>query len=90
MANLYLCPSIFLDDYFEKLGFKSLAKKYAGRGITLKKTLSDKRYRQIFASTDFEANLDNIINSDWFTDEVIDIVDIVVNEDGTVETTESL
>ena len=90
MANLYLCPSIFLDDYFEKLGFKSLAKKYAGRGITLKKTLSDKRYRRIFASPDFEANLDNIINADWFIDEVNDIVDIVVNEDGTVETTESL
>ena len=90
MRNLYLCPSIFLDNYLEKLGFKRLSKKYAGKGITLKKTLSDKRYRRIFASPDFEANLDNIINSDWFTDEVIDIVDIVVNEDGTVETTLSL
>ena len=44
----------------------------------------------MFASPDFEANLDNIINSDWFTDEVINIVDIVVNEDGTVGTTLSL
>ena len=90
MANLYLCPSIFLDDYFEKLGFKSLAQKYAGKGITLKKTLSDKRYRQIFASTDFEANLDSIITSDWFTDEANDEVDIVVSPDGTVGTTLSL
>ena len=90
MGNLYLCPSIFLDDYFEKLGFKNLAKKYAGKGITLKKTLSDKRYQKIFASTNFEANLDNIITADWFTDEVADIVDIVVNENGTVETTLSL
>ena len=90
MKNSYLCRILFLDNYLEKLGFKRLSKKYAGKGITLKKTLSDKRYRRIFASPDFEANLDNIVNAKWFTDEVNDIVDIVVNEDGTVETTESL
>ena len=84
MENLYLCPILYLDQYLEVIGLKRLAKKYAGRGITLKKTLSDTRYRRIFASPDFEAKLDSIIDAEDFTAEVNDACDLLIYADGKI------
>lgn len=84
MENIYLCPSLYLHQYMKELGFERLSKKYAGRGITLKKTLSDTRYRRIFASPDFEAKLDSIIDAEDFTDEVNDACDLLIYADGKI------
>ena len=63
---------------------ETVGKKYARRGITLKKTLSDTRYRRIFASSDFEAKLDTIIDAEDFTDEVNDACDLLIYADGKI------
>ena len=84
MENLYLCPILYLDQYLEAIGLKRLAKKYARRGITLKKTLSDTRYRRIFASSDFEAKLETIIDADDLTDEVNYACDLLIYADGKI------
>ena len=82
--NFYATEIVFLDKYLEYLGFDRLSQKYANKGLTLKKTLSDKRYRHICASPDFEAQIDNIVNASYFTDEVNDACDFCIEANGKV------
>lgn len=82
--NYYTMKTVYFDLYLESLGFKRLAKKYLGKGLTLRKTLSDTRYKRIFTSNNFEVDLDAIINAETFTDEVNDIYDICIEPNGKI------
>ncbi len=77
--NFFSSDISFLDAYLEHLGFEKLARKYSGKGLTLRLTLSESRYKRIIVSSDFEKRLDEIINSEFFDN---DLHDIVIDKDG--------